>query len=331
MIRRVFERPVCGDDDLNELAEGMPEVLSGAIAINTFKTYAQGWTKWRKWSDEFPETKGLPVKSFYLCLYFTSVLQSKAPFGQIETVFNGLNWLHKVLGLPNPCDSATVRAIRESAKRQLSKAPKRKTPVSPHVLEKMAVRLRSEDLLKMRTLTIALLSFAGFLRYDELSTIRREHIRFVNVYLKLYIPSSKTDQHQEGETVMIARTGNMTCPYEVLSRYLALAGISRSSKEFIFRASSRTKAGPVLRKCDKPLSYTTVRDTILAEIEAVGEDRSNYGVHSFRRGGATQAARAGVEDRLFKKHGRWLTENAKDRYVEESVEQRLSVTQNLGI
>ncbi len=331
MIRRVFEMPLCGDDELNELAESMPEVLSGAIAVNTFRTYAQGWKNWRKWSDEFPETKGLPVKSFYLCLYFTSILQSKAPFGRIETVFNSLNWLHKVLGLENPCESATVKAIRESAKRQLSKAPKRKTPVTPHVLERMAVRLRSQDLLKMRTLTIALISFAGFLRYDELAMIRREHIRFVNVYFKLFIPSSKTDQHQEGETVMIARTGKMTCPYEVLSAYLTLAGITRSDKQYVFRASSRTKTGAVLRKNDKPISYTTVRDTVLAEIEAVGEDRSNYGVHSFRRGGATQAARAGVEDRLFKKHGRWLTENAKDRYVEESVEQRLSVTQNLGI
>ncbi len=114
----MFSMPVCEDDALNDLCENVPEVLLGAIAVNTFRTYSQGWRNWRRWSDEFPETVGLPVKSFYLCLYCTSVLQSNAPFGRIETVFNGLSWLHKILGLTNPCDSVTVRAIRQKGKRR---------------------------------------------------------------------------------------------------------------------------------------------------------------------------------------------------------------------
>ena len=69
----------------------------------------------------------------------------------------------------------------------------------------------------------------------------------------------------------------------------------------------------------------------MTEIDAVGEDRSKYGVHSLRRGGATQAAIAGVDDRLFKKHGRWLSEKAKDIYVDETLEQKLSVSRSLGI
>ena len=323
--------PLCEDERLNDIGEMIPEILTKAIAVNTFRTYAQGWRQWRRWSDEFRETGGLPIKSFYLCLFLTAILQSKAPFGRIEVVFNGLSWLHKTLGLPNPCESVTVRAIKESAKRELKKPPTRKLPVSPHVLEKMVVRLRTDDLTSMRTLTIAMLSYAGFLRYDDVSQIRRENIVFLNVYFKIFLPSSKTDQHNDGETVIIARTGNVTCPYMILSEYLRLARISRDDQMYVFRAMSRTKAGCVLRKMDKPISYTTVRDDVLKEIEAVGEDRANYGVHSFRRGGATQAARAGVEDRLFKKHGRWLSDKAKDGYVEESLAQKLSVTQRLGI
>ena len=48
-------------------------------------------------------------------------------------------------------------------------------------------------------------------------------------------------------------------------------------------------------------------------------------------GGATAAAVAGVPDRVFKKHGHWKSENAKDGYVEDSLEQGLSVTKNLGL
>lgn len=42
-----------------------------------------------------------------------------------------------------------------------------------------------------------------------------------------------------------------------------------------------------------------------------------YGLHSFRSGGATAAALSGVPDRVFKKHGRWKSDMAKDRYVRE--------------
>ena len=38
-------------------------------------------------------------------------------------------------------------------------------------------------------------------------------------------------------------------------------------------------------------------------------------LHSLRAGGATSAANVGIPDRLFKRHGRWASENAKDGYV----------------
>ena len=56
-----------------------------------------------------------------------------------------------------------------------------------------------------------------------------------------------------------------------------------------------------------------------------------FGLHSLRSGGATAAANAGVPDRLFKRHGRWLSENAKDSYVKDKLEDRLSVTRNIGV
>ena len=36
------------------------------------------------------------------------------------------------------------------------------------------------------------------------------------------------------------------------------------------------------------------------------------GAHSLRSGGVTADANAGVPDRLFKQHGRWSNESAKD-------------------
>ena len=56
-----------------------------------------------------------------------------------------------------------------------------------------------------------------------------------------------------------------------------------------------------------------------------------FGLHSLRAGGATPAANAGVPDRLFKRHRRWRSDNAKDGYIDDSAERRLSVSKSIGL
>ena len=60
-------------------------------------------------------------------------------------------------------------------------------------------------------------------------------------------------------------------------------------------------------------------------------DVSNIGTHSLRAGGATAAANVSIQDRLFKRHGRWVIEKAKDDYVKDSIQSRLAVSRSLGI
>ena len=50
-----------------------------------------------------------------------------------------------------------------------------------------------------------------------------------------------------------------------------------------------------------------------------------------RAGGATVVAKAGVPKRLFKHHGHWKSESAKDGYVEDSGEALLSVSESLKL
>ena len=74
-----------------------------------------------------------------------------------------------------------------------------------------------------------------------------------------------------------------------------------------------------------------MRELLLEKLAHVGLDPKSYELHSLRSGGATAAANAGVPDRLFKRHGRWRSENAKDGYVKDSLTSRLSVTKGLGV
>ena len=79
------------------------------------------------------------------------------------------------------------------------------------------------------------------------------------------------------------------------------------------------------------LGYSRLRELLLEKISSLGMDPKLFGMHSLPAGGATAAVNAGVPDRLFKRHGRWKSESAKDGYVKDSVESRLEVSKNLGI
>ena len=79
------------------------------------------------------------------------------------------------------------------------------------------------------------------------------------------------------------------------------------------------------------MSYTRAREIVKTALSSIGLDPKLFGLHSFRSGGASAAASNGVSDRLFKAHGRWKSEHAKDGYIAEDLEKRLFVSKHLGI
>ena len=81
----------------------------------------------------------------------------------------------------------------------------------------------------------------------------------------------------------------------------------------------------------KPLSYTRVREILLSAIFEICIDSSKHALHSLKSGGTTTAANNKVAGRLLKVHGRRASETAKDGYIENSIEQKILATMNLGL
>ena len=57
-------------------------------------------------------------------------------------------------------------------------------------------------------------------------------------------------------------------------------------------------------------------------------DTHMYGSHSCRKGGATAAAAAGVEERLIRRHGNWRSE-CVHIYIAETLKNKLSVSSSI--
>ena len=146
--------------------------------------------------------------------------------------------------------------------------------------------------------------------------------------MSIHLLSSKTDQYRQGADIVISRTGSNLCPVTKLEEYYTIAKQDPNSVEKLFRGIVASKNGDRLRSTGS-ISYSRVWELVLQKIESLGHDLKLFGLHSFRSRGASLAANVGVPDHLFKRHGRWRSEAAKDGYIKDSLLDRLSVSKSL--
>ena len=178
---------------------------------------------------------------------------------------------------------------------------------------------------------LCVLSFMGFLRFSEVINLKYSDIILKETHMSIFIEKSKTDVYREGYWMHLSKLQSALRPIKLFKKYTEAAKIKESEEKFIFRQICHSKQGFKLKDQDKPISYTTVRDILLSNLKNIGLDKTQFGLHSLRSGGATAAANLGINDRLFQKHGRWKSEKVKNGYVHENLRALLSVSKNLGL
>ena len=319
------------DPELRRLAQALPATVLKSRADSTSKKYLGAYRRWKVWADARQGVPSFPVKEVHLVLYMQHLSESTGSKAAVEEAVHALSWLHGLAGLQPLGGLPLVQTTLEGLKRTLARPKVRKEPITADMLKAMVEAAGPvPSLTEIRLLAVCLLAFAGFMRCDELVKLKCDDITFNSESMVVRVQSYKTDQYRDGASLVIARTGLPTCPVAMMERYFYRGELESTHKGFVFRGVTPTKAGERLRKTGG-LSYTRLRELLLSKISQLGYDPTLFSMHSLRAGGATAAANAGVEDRLFKRHGRWKSETAKDGYVKDSVERRLEVSKQLGI
>ena len=289
---------------------------------------------WEAWASGFPQVKPLPAKAGYIALYLISLLQGGKSFHVVKGAAYGIKWKHAMEGYSDPTNVVCAHIV-EAAKRVAKPKRKAKEPFTVEHLGKMYenIGLDKSSLLHMRNFTLLLLSFAGFLRFDEAVNLKRGDVTFFKTHMSIFLEGSKTDVYRDGHTVLVSKVVSNICPVTILRAYFRRAGLSDKPDEFIFRGTTwvKTKGVHILRTKNAHISYSTARTGCLDLVRKIGLDPKKFGLHSARSGGATSVANRGVPDRLFKRHGRWKSDRAKDGYIKDSLSRLLSVTRSLGL
>lgn len=291
------------------------------------KCYGYAFQRWKKWAKSYA-LQVVPANPVHVSIFLTSVLEENKSYHSARTIMYAIDWAHKVAGIEPPSHHPLVRNVVNAGHRILGKPTFKKEPITPELLRLLVSNQARKSLYNSRTLALCLLAFAGFLRFDELSNLKCFDIELNKDYMLVFIESSKTDQYRDGAWLPISRSNKDTCPVRNLENYAKFGDIDFTQPSYLFRGINYRNGRTVLN--DTPMKYSRVREIVK---EAFGDfiDPKLIGVHSLRAGGATTAANAGIPDRLFKRHGRWVSEKAKDGYIKDNLQKRLLVSQSLGI
>ena len=262
------------------------------------------------------------------------LMDTTRSFSIVEGAFYSLNWVHKLTDLPNPIDHYLPVLIKEAAKRKLGRPCDRKDPISTATMSRIIAKYAGSDsLIDFRFLTMCVLAFSGFLRFNDLINLKLADFLFHEDHLKITIRKSKTDVYSIGQTVILAKTDSVGCPVKTLSKYFSLAKLNfaRDCDLFVFRSIVGKGRKAKLSPRNVPLSYSRSRELLKSYLKSFNLNPNSFGLHSFRIGGATAAARNGVSHSSIKAHGRWKTDSAKDLYVRRNSAEQMLVSKSLNL
>lgn len=238
--------------------------------------------------------------------------------------------MHTLAGYERPGDEALVSNITGACAREAAKPVVRKSPVAKdHICRIVQHYCRdTADINDFRTGTMLMLMYYGFLRFGELAALRMKDLTFFSDRAQVLIRQSKTDKLRQGETIPIVRGYRGSyCPVNILERYVQLAFPQPeldSETPLFFKLNPRAPGSPPL-----PITYTLAREIASKAFGFLGLPSGSFSLHSLRSGGATAAAASGLDGRLIQRHGRWKTSYSRDRYIEDTMKDRLDVSRHL--
>ena len=118
---------------------------------------------------------------------------------------------------------------------------------------------KNETLSNVQLSTMCLLTFAEFLRFNEISKLCPIYLTIDKDKLIIKMQSSKTDQCDE---VVILQVGSAICLVRMLERYFSLGIINLDDHiDYMFQGITKTKNGESLRASGS-LTYSRLRELI---------------------------------------------------------------------
>ncbi|XP_033761708.1 uncharacterized protein LOC117343458 [Pecten maximus] len=164
-------------EGMERLGENMVTHLLRSRSSNTNSKYFGAFRRWEKFITE-EGACALPGAPIHVALYLTKLIDKSCSFNSVQAAFYGIKWAHKVCNFDDPTNTSFVISSLESAKRQNSLPLVKKDIITSDQIIALCEKYESStDVLVLRDLVMIVLSFAGFLRFEEVWKEMFSHIQ----------------------------------------------------------------------------------------------------------------------------------------------------------
>ncbi|OGB24876.1 MAG: integrase [Burkholderiales bacterium RIFCSPLOWO2_02_FULL_57_36] len=290
-----------------ELQDRHRRFLSAATSDNTRRAYRSAIRHFQTWGGVLPCEPALVRR--YLLTY-AEALNPRT----LALRLTALSQWHQFQGFADPTSHPDVRTTLRGIARTHGR-PKKKAKALPiDDLEAMVRLLRSDTTLQgMRNNALLQIGFFGAFRRSEVAELTVDNLTWEPDGLIITLSRSKTDQDGQGiiKAIPFGAPNGMCCPVTALKKWLTAAQITSGA---IFRRITRQgivggealyagSVNAILKSC-----------AAMAKLSSVPE----LSGHSFRRGLATSAYRAGADFKTIKRQGGWRHDATVQGYIDEA-------------
>lgn len=290
-----------------EMHERHRQFIAAATTDNTRRTYRSAIRHFLGWGGVLPCEPAMVLR--YL-LAHAGGLNPRT----LALRLTALSQWHLFQGFADPTDHPEVHKTLKGITRTHGK-PKRKAKALPiEDLEVMVAMLAPQDrLAAIRNTALLQIAFFGALRRSELVNLRVEDLAWEPDGLVILLSRSKTDQEGRGiaKAIPYGAPDGLCCPVTALKRWLAAAGVTTGP---VFRRVTRQGAIGAEALYAGSINAILVSCAAAAQLPYAPELSS----HSFRRGLATSAHRAGANFRDIMRQGGWRHEGTVQGYIDEA-------------
>ena len=124
-------------EELEGLADKVPEILKNSRAANTSKVYQAAFNRWECWTSKYSEITALPAQPNHVILYLTHLTEKAGSFASINQFLSALSWAHNLQGLASPVRDPVVTEVVNGIKRKLAGPTLRKEPFFPKITSRV--------------------------------------------------------------------------------------------------------------------------------------------------------------------------------------------------
>jgi len=260
----------------------------------------------------------------------------------VQTLASAIAYNHRVNGFASPTTSSEPLSAFIQGVRKVHGGPRQ--PVEPltvihlkafidHLYSHPYGDMGQKAPLKLwRTVWLANVDFYGLCRFNEVQALKRSDLEFADEpepHLKINIRHSKNDVYSEGCQKIISSNllDPKYCPVNLTANYLRYLGPKHSG--FML-----PKCAPGYQNRGNPLRaaiYTNALQDFRELMDLLGFDGQAFGLHSGKRGGATEAVDNGMGKDELQRFGNWRTDTVPLRYVDLSITKRLEMSKKLQV